>query len=178
MAHPDAPVGDSEGRLGRRVFLAMIPINLLMIPWIWFGRALFGSMGWFMLIMLYALPFVVLAMVITTVLAFVRLDKPRSFTVGQARAHLVVWGALLGFGFFLVDFGDTEDSVSSAFSQVFGNSETVLGLSSVVSVLCALTAVAAWLVLLSLLLAHKRHSGPSDLVPSPGGSTHSSGEPG
>lgn len=153
---PNDSSGTTGTSLGRAVFLAMIPVNLLMIPWIWFGRAIFGSMGWFLLILLYAMPFVALALLVTTVLAFVRLDSPRQLTRAQARAHLAMWGASLGFGFFLVDFGDTEDSATSAFTQVVGSSETLLGLSSVIAVVCALAATAAWLVLVVLLLGSRR----------------------
>lgn len=155
---------DDRNVLGRRVFLAMIPANLLLLPWIWLGRGLFGSMGWFIVIMLYALPFIALALLLTTMLAFVRSEKPRQLTRPQAIAHLVMWGAMLGFGFFLVDFGDTEDSISSAFTQVVGGGDTLIGLSGILSALFGLVAVAAWLTALALLL-HKPRPQPTE--PSP-----------
>ena len=34
--------------LGRRVLLAMIPVNLAMLLWVWFGRIFFGAGGWFL----------------------------------------------------------------------------------------------------------------------------------
>ena len=142
--------------LGRRVLLMMIPLNLFLLAWVWFGRIFFGAGGWFLLILLYVLPFVFAALVITTVLAYTQPGRPRALTGAQAVVHLVMWGAMLGFGFFLVDFGDMEDSDVSAFTQVVGRNDATLSISWTMTALCTLATVVAWIVLLVLLLAQRR----------------------
>ena len=115
--------------LGRVVLLLMIPVNLFMLAWVWFGRIFFGAGGGFLLILLYVLPFVLVALVITTVLGFTLSGRPRALTRSQAIVHLVVWAAMFAFGFFLVDFGDMEDSDVSAFTQVVGRNDATLSIS-------------------------------------------------
>ena len=142
--------------LGRVVLLLMIPLNLFLLAWVWFGRIFFGAGGWFLLILLYVLPFVLVALVITTVLGFARSGSPRALTRSQGVVHLVLWGAMLGFGFFLVDFGDMEGSDLSAFTQVVGRNDVTLSISWTMAGICALTAVVAWIVLLVLMIAQRR----------------------
>ncbi len=147
-----------ENRLGRAVLVAMIPVNVFMLAWVWFGRAFFGAMGWYLLVMLYVLPFLFLGLLATTLIGFLGSDKPRRLTQAQAVTHLALWGFMLGFGFFLVDFGDTEDSARSAFTQVVGTSDTLVALSTIVAMVCAGAAVMAWLALLVLLIVQKRRT--------------------
>lgn len=144
--------------LGRAVLLLMIPVNLLLLAWVWFGRIFFGAGGWFLLILLYVLPFVVLALLLTTVLGFTLPGRPRALTRSQAAAHLVLWGAMLGFGFFLVDFGDMEDSDVSAFTQLVGRNDATLWISWTMTAVCTVGIVVAWIVLLVLLVAQRRSS--------------------
>ncbi len=63
---------------------------------------------------------------------------------------------MLGFGFFLVDFGDMEDSDLSAFTQVVGRNDVTLSISWTMAGISALTAVVAWIVLLVLMIAQRR----------------------
>jgi hypothetical protein len=142
--------------LGRGVLVAMIPVNLVLLAWVWFGRLFFGAGGWFLLILLYVLPFVFLALLATTLLGFLGTQPPRALTRSQAVAQLVVWAAMWGFGFFIVDFGDMEDSDLSAFTQVVGRNDVTLGISWTVAIASAVVAVVAWVVLLVLLIAQKR----------------------
>ena len=152
--------------LGRTVLLLMIPVNLFMLAWVWFGRIFFGAGGWFLLILLYVLPFVLAALVITTVLGFALSSPPRALTRSQAVVHLVLWGSMLAFGFFLVDFGDMEDSDLSAFTQVVGRNDVTLSISWSMAAISAFAAVVAWVVLLVLMLAQRRKRAP---LPSPYG---------
>lgn len=142
--------------LGRTVLLAMIPVNLLMLVWVWIGRLVFGAGGWFILILLMALPFLLVALLATTLLGFLGSDRPRALTRSQAITHLVMWGAMLCFGFFLVDFGDMDESDLSAFTQVVGRNDATLSISWVLAALSVVVTVGAWVVLLVLLLAQKR----------------------
>ena len=147
--------------LGRGVLVAMIPVNLVMLAWVWFGRLFFGAGGWFLLILLYVLPFVFLALLATTLLGFLGTQPPRALTRSQAVAQLVMWGAMWSFGFFLVDFGDMEGSDLSAFTQVVGRNDATLGISWTVAIASAAVTVVAWVVLLVLLLAQKRSRHPT-----------------
>jgi len=143
-------------KLGRVVLVAMIPVNLFMLAWVWFGRLFFGAGGWFLLIMLYALPFLFLGLLATTLIGFLGADKTRALTSSQAVTQLVMWAGLLGFGFFLVDFGDMEDSDLSAFTQVVGRNDVTLSISWTMAIVSACVAVVAWMVLLILLIVQKR----------------------
>lgn len=142
--------------LGRTVLLAMIPVNLFLLAWVWFGRLAFGAGGWFLLILLYVLPFVFLALLLTTILGFATPRRPRALTQAQAVTHLVVWLGMLGFGFFLVDFGDAPESDLSAFTQVVGRNDVSLSISWTVTGISALVTVGAWIVLLVLMVAQRR----------------------
>ncbi len=142
--------------LGRGVLIAMIPVNLVMLCWVWFGRLFFGAGGWFLLILLYVLPFVFLALLLTTLLGFLGTSAPRALTRSQAVAQLVLWGGMWGVGFFLVDFGDMEDSDLSAFTQVVGRNDTTLAISWSLATASVVVTVVAWVVLLVLLIAQKR----------------------
>lgn len=135
------------------VFYAMIPVNVLMIAWVWIGRMLFGSGGWFLLILLVSVvPILAAVLAATTVLAF---TQRRDAVVGritgqQTLAQLLTWVGLLGFGFFLVDFGDTTDSESSAFTQLVGRQ--FIDLSWTLTIVTGALAAAAWIWLLIVLI--------------------------
>ena len=163
MAGPvdSATVTSSTTGLGRGVLIAMIPVNLIMLAWVWFGRLFFGAGGWFLLILLYVLPFAFLALGLTTLLGFLRSTSPKALTRSQATAQLTVWGGMWVFGFFLVDFGDADNSDLSAFTQVVGRNDVTLGISWTLAIAGALVAVVAWVVLLVLLIAQKRTRQPS-----------------
>jgi hypothetical protein len=67
-----------------------------------------------------------------------------------------VWAGLLGFGFFLVDFGDTDDSQRSVFTNLVGTNDGSLALSTSLAAVSTAVAVLGWLVLLVLLVAQRR----------------------
>ena len=150
---------DPDSGLGRGVLIAMIPVNLVMLAWVWFGRLFFGAGGWFLLILLYVLPFVFLALLLTTLLGFLRSPSPKALTRSQAIAQLTVWGGMWVLGFFLVDFGDADSSDLSAFTQVVGRNDVTLSISWTLAIVGACVAVLAWVVLLVLLIARKRDLG-------------------
>jgi hypothetical protein len=157
--------------LGRRVLLLMIPLNLVLLAWVWFGRIFFGAGGWFLLILLYVLPFVFAGLILTTILGFTRPGRPRALTSAQAKAQLLVWCGMLGFGFFLVDFGDMDDSDLSAFTQVVGRNDVTLSISWTLTAVSTLVTAVAWIALLVLLIAQRRaalSAGTPALDPVPG----------
>lgn len=143
--------------LGRQTLLWMIPVNLLLIVWVWLGRMVFGVGGWFLLILLVSVvPVMLVGMLITTILAFTQDGRPRALTPLQAVAQLVTWAGLFVLGSFMPDFGDTDDSQLSLLTQVFGYSEALYDLSFLIALVGAVAAVAAYAVLLGALIFARR----------------------
>lgn len=147
----------------------MLGINLLLVAWVWLGRLLVGSTGWFVLLFPFTVgPVLVGALVLTTVM--VRRRYPKSvwtavpgpagrttMTVGQTIAQLVAWIGLLGAGFFLVDTGDTSEKETSVFStvfamlRVFGPQTELRLLSYPLAAAFAGVFAVGWIALLALL---------------------------
>ena len=139
--------------IGRACLLAMIPLNVALVVWVWIGRIVFGVGGWFLLIyLLTVVPALLLGLLASTILGFTQSDRPRRLTTGQAWAHVAVWVGMFGFGLFSPDFGDTADSEISALTQVFGRSDALLGLSYDLTFGFAGLTVVAWVVLMGLLI--------------------------
>lgn len=140
----------------------MIPVNLLLIAWVWLGRVLFGVGGWFLLIgLLFVVPIMLLALLLTTVLAYTQAGRPRHLTAPQAWSQVATWSLLFSWGLFQPDFGDTSDSEISFLTQVTGNrTEAVLDASYTLAIVSALGATVAWLVLLSLLVVARQKAEP------------------
>jgi len=134
----------------------MIPANLVLLAWAWFGRILFGVGGWFLLILVPVVALLFIGLVVTTVLAFTQGGSPKALTGPQAVAQLALWLGLFGFGLFLPDFGDTEGSEASFLTQVFGSSDRLIEASLVIAGAFGLLAVAAYLMLLALLILRRR----------------------
>ena len=61
----------------RGVLLAMIPANLVLLLWVWFGRLAFGVGGWFLLILVPVVLVAGIGLVVTTILAFTQAARPR-----------------------------------------------------------------------------------------------------
>jgi hypothetical protein len=143
--------------LGRQALLWMIPLDLLLIGWVWIGRIVFGVGGWVVLIFLISVvPVLLVALVLTTVLAFTQAGRPRALTPLQAWAQVVTWLGLVVFGAFVPDFGDTDDSQLSLLTQVFGYSDALYDASFVVALVGGGVAVVAYVVLLGALLFGRR----------------------
>lgn len=136
----------------------MIPANLLLVAWAWFGRLAFGVGGWFLLILLPVVVLLLLGLLVTTVLALTQHGSPTSLTRPQAMAQLAVWAGLFGFGLFLPDFGDAPDSDLSFLTQVFGRSDRLIEVSMAVAGGFGLLVVVAYLVLFWLLVAARRRA--------------------
>ncbi|MGZ8738867.1 MAG: hypothetical protein ACXWW7_17005 [Nocardioides sp.] len=143
--------------LGRRTLLWMIPLNLLLIAWVWFGRVFFGVGGWFLLIfMMTVVPVLLIGLLLTTVLAFTQPGRPRSLTRPQAQAQLATWVGMFLAGAFVPDFGDTEESYTSLLTQLFGRSDALLDLSWTLMTVFAGASLVAWVILLVTLTGGRR----------------------
>lgn len=143
--------------LTRAALLWMIPVNLLLVAWVWFGRVLFAVGGWFLLIYAVTIvPVLLAALLVSTILAYLQPERPRRLTRAQTVAQLVVWAGMFVFGLSSVDFGDTEDSDMSALTQVFGRNQVTLDLSWTLMTASALVVVVAWVTLLVTLVSGRR----------------------
>lgn len=147
---------------GRVTLALMIPINLLMVPWVWIGRLVFGVFGWFAFILLPVALAVAVALLVTTIMAFTQKQRPRSLSRAEVGWQWLLWAALFAFGAFVPDFGDTEESYRSLLTQVFGYSDSLMNLSYGLSFGAGVVSVVAWLgLLISLSHGHRREASAS-----------------
>ena len=146
--------------MSRWPLLLMIPLNLLLVVWVWIGRITFGVGGWFILILLPVAAVLAIALLATTILAYTQPGRPRSLTRVQAVTQLMTWTGMLGFGLFVPDFGDTEDSYLSFLTQVFGFSDTLMSVSWVFTAVFAGLTLVGYVVLLGALIAGRRRVEP------------------
>ena len=111
-----------------------------------FGRMFFGVGGW---MIFYSIPagFFVALLLIALWFIPVRSVKEKSYkTFGwrESWAFIAMTVFLFLAGFFIVDGGDTEESVKSAFTQFVGRE--ALELSSLLFLLCALGVIVSYIV--------------------------------
>jgi hypothetical protein len=139
----------------------MAPLNLVLVVWVWIGRVVFGVGGWFILLMLPVAVVLAIGLLVTTILAFTQGGSPKALTGAQTGAQLLTWLGLLGFGLFLPDFGDTDDSARSVLTQLFGYSDDLYDAGFVVALAFGVLALVAYLVLLVLLIARRRAATPA-----------------
>ncbi|WP_370616600.1 hypothetical protein [Mumia sp. Pv 4-285] len=141
------------------VYAVIVPAGLFLLGWVWIGRAFLGAGGW--LILLFAMtvvPVLFGALALTTAIAFSQRRPPSvgRITPRQAWAHVVLWVALFVFGFCVVDVGDAEDSSHSVLTLLVGPSDSVQDVSTVIALVAAVVAGAAWVWLLVELLVSGR----------------------
>jgi hypothetical protein len=143
----------------------MIPLNLVLVVWVWLGRIIFGVGGWFLLIFLVSVvPVLLVALLVSTILAFTQPGRPRSLTRTQAVAQVVTWLGMVGFGAFMPDFGDTDDSYLSLLTQVFGRSDTLLTLSWAIVLAFGAVTIVGYLFLLVSLIGGRRRSSTREMA--------------
>lgn len=146
--------------MSRWPLLLMIPLNLLLAVWVWIGRIVFGVGGWFILLLLPVAAVLAIALLVTTILAYTQPGRPRSLTRVQAVGQLLTWTGMLGFGLFVPDFGDAEDSYLSLLTQVLGYSDSVMSISWAVTAIFAALTIVGYVVLLGALIAGRRRAEP------------------
>ena len=139
------------GKLGRLVFTIHLPVTVLLLLWAWLGRVLFGVGGWWLVILpLFVGPWILLALGLTSVLAYTRAQRPRAFTRWETISVLALWVGLFGVGLFIVDFGDAPGSEMSILTELAGRS--MRDLSWNLAVASGVLAVVGWLGLIVLLI--------------------------
>lgn len=143
-------------REGRVTLALMIPLNLLLVPWVWIGRVVFGVFGWFGLILIPVALVVAAMLLTTTIIAMTQPTRPRRLSTAERRWQWTLWTALLAGGALMPDFGDTEDSYRSLLTQVLGYSDGLMSLSWTLVTAAAVVAVVAWVGLLVSLLHGRR----------------------
>ncbi len=143
---------------GRSALWLSVPLNLLLIAWVWLGRAAFGvPWGWMFLILLFtAVPVLLILLGITTVLAF--RQPGRRFTSRQAYAQVAIWVAMVVFGAAIADFDDSGNT-ESLLSHWFGPAMLHAGQAIVTA--AVVVAAVAWIALLALLIAGRRRETPA-----------------
>lgn len=147
------------GTLGRSLFLLHLPITLLLIGWAWLGRLLVGAGGWWLMILpIFAGPWVVLALVLTTMLAWTRPQRPRIFTRRECWSLAGLWLGLVGVGLFIVDFGDNPGSEVSVLTTIIGDDPAAVDASTWLSVGSGLLVAVAWVALLVQLILDRAGS--------------------
>ena len=147
------PTIEDMRNLGRLIFTLHLPVTVALLLWAWLGRVLFGVGGWFLMILpLFVGPWILLALGLTSVLAYTRDQRPRAFTRWETISVLTLWVGLFGVGLFIVDFGDTPGSDMSILTELAGRSESMLDLSWNLAVVSGGLAVAGWLGLIVLLI--------------------------
>ena len=139
--------------LGRLVFMIHLPVTVLLLLWAWLGRVLFGVGGWWLVVLpLIVGPWILLALGLSSLLAYTREQRPRAFTRWETISVLALWLGLFGVGLFIVDFGDTPGSNMSILSELAGRSQSTLDLSWSLAMASGILTVAGWLGLIVLLI--------------------------
>lgn len=144
-------------RFRQVVFTLTIPLNFALVLWVWVGRGLFGvTVGWiFAFFTVTALPVMIVALTVTTVLG--RRQPPRNprLTAPQAGAQAWLWLALLLFGATLVDVNEVDHD-QSVLTKAVGFSARSLAWSTQLQNASAIAAMLGWCVLLGTLLLVRR----------------------
>lgn len=110
--------------LRRTITRLLWPMAVLLPLWLTFGRALLGSGGWGTLIyLIYIAPVLLVALSVITIL--IR-QSPRFklewlVTDWQAILLSLLYGSIFLHGFFLVDGGDSADSINSVATKLLGS---------------------------------------------------------
>lgn len=133
-------------RLQKLIYKLMFPMIFLLPFWLTFGRALLGSAGWVGLIMLFTVaPLLLIILVLFTWLVKGRREVQATKMVSKKDAQLltVLYSSFIVFGLFVVDGGDTSDSVGSVVTMAFGKSleplsNMLAGISFLVACICVL----------------------------------------
>ena len=147
-------------QLQKFVFLAAVPMVLLLPAWLVLGRVVFGVSGWgIFLSLLLAVPLMV-GLLILAIMTRTRKIASQMDALLLSALYLVVFL----YGFFAIDSGDTSNSMASVATVIFG--QGLLSLSGQLAMV--FLGVGILLVPLSILLiamerSHDKREKPSGL---------------
>ena len=120
----------------RQTSLSLLGRMIYVLPlWVTFGRALVGYPGWWMIFFMVSVaPILLCSLLALRSMAVVTVDKDGNQFVGKTEAVLLttLYISVALFGFFVVDFGDTEASSGSVATAVFLTTQSI---SSVLGVI-------------------------------------------
>jgi hypothetical protein len=136
--------------LRRDIPALALSVNVLLLVWMVFGRGLFVPLGWMMLFGVLASPILALCLWSTT--QMMRKPPGRVLTTAQASAQLILWLAMFGFGFTLVDANDNPGG-QSVLTKLLGGGSTTENVSNLLWLACSIVGVVAWIVLQNRLTA-------------------------
>lgn len=150
----------------------MIVVNVVLVLWVWLGRALVDALGWLVIVLpLTVGPLALVALTVTTVMTRRRYPRPEQgsgatspgatvLSVPQTVAQLTSWAGLALLGLVVVDYTDAPDSDRSVLSALLGDPDGLLSASWDLSIFCAGVAVSGWIALFVLLL----RTGPGETL--------------
>lgn len=126
------------------------------------GRALLGSLGWLTLIFVFTIvPIIFVAQVTIWLLIRLRSDVKQSgrASAWDARAMLTFYGSAILFGVFVVDGGDTEESIRSVASNFLGQGFNVASsiLAMAFGVVAAVSLLAALVISVMEFIEDRKH---------------------
>jgi hypothetical protein len=144
-------------RFRQVVFTLTIPLNIALVLWAWVSRGLFGvTVGWILAFFtVTALPVLIVALTVTTVLG--RRQPPRRprLTAPQAWTQASLWLALLLFGATIVDVNEVDHD-QSILTEAVGFSTRTLAPSTQLQNVSAIATMVLWFVLLAALIRGRR----------------------
>lgn len=134
--------------MGRAWHWASGPMNLAMLAWMFYGRALFGApIGWMVVVMMFlGLPVLVAPILWLTKLGYDYRAVSHTVTPTQAFLYLALWFAMFVCGLSIVDGSDEPGG--SVLTQVFGDD-----VAEQSWLLAQVTAVATIILMICLRIA-------------------------
>lgn len=148
----------------QRHSILILQILAFVLPlWLTIGRSFFGSGGWMTLIYIFTVaPFLFVFLFILSVLLIKRYDVRLTKLVSPADVVLLlgVYVSTFLHGFFLVDGGDTQESVNSVASKYFGFSHDISQVLSNTFFALAAILLLACVILFTAELIRNRTPGP------------------
>lgn len=139
---------------------AVFPVLSVLVPlWVVFGRIPFGAIGWLTIFLFFIAPIVMIVLLaLTLTYSFQKDVRQRgSLLPSDVKPLAVLMGSLMAFSLFMIDFGDTDDSVVSVFANLTVRNDTTIAISGVLAVACLATSLGAlaWAI---VHLVQRRHS--------------------
>lgn len=153
-----APTGRT---FGRAVAAVMVPLDVILLVWVWCGRAFFGLFGWYVIgFALTLVPLLAALLAAKNAAALAGTARPRALTPVQSTLQVLVWLALLVLGLTVPEVSDDPSSATSLLNQAAGPTPGLLALSEAVAAACVTLSLVLLVLLVVLLLLGRRRAAP------------------